>query len=41
MSHNHGAATAKALSPFDLRRDGGTCRRALLADLKDLGAEFK
>ncbi len=39
--NNHEAATAKTLSPLNLSCDRGTYKRALLSDLRDLGAEFK
>ena len=34
--HRRGAATAKALSPLDVRRERGIDKRALSEDLKDL-----
>ena len=35
-----GAATAKALSPLCFNLVRGTCRRPMLHDLRDLGAEW-
>ena len=36
-----GAATAKALSPLCFNLVRGTCRRPMLHDLRDLGAEWR
>ena len=36
-----GAATAKALSPLCFNVVRGTCRRPILHDLRDLGAEWR
>ena len=35
-----GTATAKALSPLYFNLISGTCRRSMLHDLRDLGAEW-